>query len=85
MGQTRNDDVVDVTNHVRERFGRLRRMFGKVTPDIARLDIGRNRQALDVLEVVGDEVDKIVSVCTELVGIHGLHGRSMSCVRSSGS
>lgn len=67
MGDTGHDDLVEIAYDVFEGFGLLRRCFGQEGSDAARLDVRRDRSLAHRLQVVGDPVDEIVSVPTELV------------------
>ena len=71
MRQTGDDDRPQVVEHRRERLRRGWWVLRQSGADLARLHRRRNRSLLDVLEVLGDEVDQRVAVRAELLGRHG--------------
>ena len=62
VGDARHDDTVEVGQHVGERLGLGRRVFGQHRPNVAGLDLRSHRVLLDALHVVGDPVDQRVAV-----------------------
>jgi hypothetical protein len=72
LGQSRHDDLLEVGHHSVERFGLGGRMLGQLRPNITGL--GRRKDALlghTVFEELGDPIDHVVAVLTELFRRHG--------------
>ena len=67
MGDPGHDDLVEIAYDVFERFGLLGSRFGQQGTDVTGLGVWRDRSLAYRLQVVGDPVDEIVPVPTELV------------------
>ncbi len=70
VGDARHHDVVEIPQHRAERFRLLGRLRRDHLPDGAGLDRRRDRPIRHGVEVVGDPVDHLVPVSTEVVRRH---------------
>ena len=80
LGDPRDDDAVEVAQHLLERLRRLRRVRGEAGRHLAGLDLRRHRQVRDAPAVIGDPVDERWRGGAELLGRHGLTVRTTSSV-----
>ena len=64
--------LVEVGEHVAERFRFRWRMRRQRGANLARLHLAGDRPALDSLDVLSDPIDQCIAVRAELVGRHGV-------------
>ena len=85
VGEAGQDEGVEVGEDVAEGLGLLGWGGGELRGDVAGLDLGHDGTVGEVGAVVGEPVDELMAVRTELFGGHVfLSGLSSSCVERGG-
>src|SRR5215831_14401358 len=66
----RNNQAIDVSENVLHRLAMLRRGGWQLCFEVTGLDLCKDRQILDPVEVIGDPVDEFMTVATKLFSGH---------------
>jgi hypothetical protein len=70
VGDARQDDALEIGEHLLERLALVRRRRRKLRANLAGLDPRHHRKLLEPLEVARDPVDGLVAPPAKLIGCH---------------
>ena len=70
MRDAGHDNVVEIGEHIVERFGVRGRRHWQLRFHVTRLHTRQHRISIVVLQIIGDPIDELFAVFTEVVGVH---------------